>query len=316
MLYLCVRRTQVKKRTQIISLRQRIYDAKETFNAYVAKVRKAKRGALADIATKRTQLISVLAELGQPIEVIMQPMMDEEEEPERLMKYTKESLWQFKKDFAIEQEAEAAKAAAARSAGGFGGLGGGGGDGAEGGTEAGTDGGTERGGASGDSVQGTRLALVTLPPPPTVRAMDDRLAHVARPAAYHALARKRTAVLQAQRDSLQAQINTVIDDFDAKVRVLLSAKRETEVRIKFAEFQHVVYYRELVHLKAFDIREDAIEKRRDIKLFEKKESVKNRTKAQKEYDTKKKLVTQLNETLKQAQSEFVSNLGENHKFER
>lgn len=108
---------------------------------------------------------------------------------------------------------------------------------------------------------------------PSRDTQTARASRLPRTGVFKGFARKRLKLLADERDQLRKQFDDAIFQFDRRVQLLLEAKRESELRIKFAEFQHVVYYQELVHLKSFDLRESKLQQRRDVKYFERKECV-------------------------------------------
>mmetsp|Transcript_24697 Transcript_24697/g.74172 ORF Transcript_24697/g.74172 Transcript_24697/m.74172 type:complete len:1868 (-) Transcript_24697:86-5689(-) len=294
-----------KKREQIVALRRRIYDAKNAFNAYCNAVRSAKLEAIEELKATRGRLIDVLSELGEPICVPLIPECDDDEFPERKMEYSEDSLRKFKIEYSAEQKAEAEAAAKkAKGAGGFGGLGGGGDDKNE-------DGGDAQ--ASDDGpVASARIEVYV----PSRDSQESRVARLSRSPAYKAFARKRLKLLADERDQLVKKFDDIIFQFDRRVQLLLEAKRESELRIKFAEFQHVVYYQELVHLKSFDLRESKLQQRRDVKYFERRECISKAENAATNLKEKKSLIKDLEEKMKENSADFARALGENNKNER
>lgn len=310
--------TSVSKRTQIVKLRQKIYDAKGIFNAYVMKIRNAKKQAINEIKEAREMLIAVLSELGEPLVVPKVPVLSPDEEPEKIYEYNRAILDQFKIDVKAEEEAEAAAAAAARSAGGFGGLGADGDEDDEHSEndedeQALTAAAREEVGAdlsSGDAI-GEDMETVD-----QLNSNRSWSGDVWRPKVFRSMVNGHRVKLEYERDQLRKKIESIITDFDNRVNVLLAAKRECEVRIKFAEHQHVVYYRELVHLKSFDVREDAVERRLSVKKYSQMDCADRAKAKEAEYVEKRKLVKQLEQDAKQVHVEFASALGEGHKFEK
>jgi hypothetical protein len=210
---------------------------------YVAQVRAAKLDAIAELESVRARLIDVLSELGEPVVVPVVPTCDDEEFPERGDKYTPDSLRRFKVEMAAEEEAAAA---ASKASGGFGGLGDGGGGGGGGGGDDDGDGDGEGDHADGEEqtteggVSQTTASTTFVEASPSCLAQTARTSALARPSAFGALARKRLKLLVDERDTLRRRADDIVFQFDRKVQVLLEAKREAELRIKFAEFQHIV----------------------------------------------------------------------------
>eukprot|EP00040_Diaphanoeca_grandis_P030987 m.184465 g.184465 ORF g.184465 m.184465 type:complete len:1849 (+) comp32191_c0_seq1:110-5656(+) len=304
--------TSQSKRSQIISLRQRIYDAKGTFNAYVRKVRDAKVQAIEDVRLSRELLLKVKMRLGEPLRVPTVPTLFDDETPERTMEVTPETLERFKQELIEDQIREQAAKEAARSAGGFGGLGdddeeqeeqeddddaaaGGGGDGT-----------TVYAWGNDEDVEGVSISAGDV----------EGQRQIWRPQVYQSIGKAQRKQLEHQRDLLNNKIHSIVDDFDKSVRILLQAKRECEVRIKFAEHQHVVFYRELVHLKAFDKRENFIEERLATKKAERDNSIAKAKEKGDKFLQKRDTVKLLDKTIKDLQHDFISALGENNKQEK
>jgi len=122
--------------------------------------------------------------------------------------------------------------------------------------------------------------------------------------------------LAHEKEVLTVAIDAAIKDFDDKVRTLLKAKRDTEVKIKYAEHSHIMYYRELVHLKVFDIREEEIEARRDAKALELSTAKETGQSKQITLQEKKGLIKKYSEDEKVVQKEFQITLGEGNRFEK
>jgi WD40 repeat protein len=290
-----------RKRDQLIALRQRIHDCKLLFNRHVLTLRGRKTQARAKLQTIRESLAEVQQQLGRPPSELDEllpppPPPTAEEDPAMRDTFTPESLRQFKVDYARQLAAERAAAAKA-GGGGFGGFGGFGGGGAAGGA-AGAASTTAEPAASKAEVAATPAAAAPAnaananavkAPALDDQPQEDGAADRATP---HSAASRRAdsaaassglqledvrvneedldprvrIELESQRTFLLAAAAEVISTFDDMVARLLCTKRDSEVRIKFAEYMHVVYYQELVHLKEFDIRETELEERRDRKL--------------------------------------------------
>lgn len=296
-----------KKRNQIIRLRQQIYDAKSLFNSYVSRLRDQKLAAIESIGAKRGRLIEILQDLGESDSVVPSlPTTDSSEFPERNFEYTRESLLAFKVEYAriLEEEKKAAKAKAG-GGGGFGGLGGGGGDKADEDAEESEsededeDTGVDAAGASADGNNSEEAAQVTESPWALFSSIDARC----------------KLKLRCEKVGLFEDINAMIAEFDSKVLALLHAKRDTEVKIKYAEHNHIMYYRELVHLKVFDQREKVIEDDREAKLNELNGCVSASTDTEKRHVGKKKLIAQLKADEKEVNREFQDEVNDN-KFEK
>lgn len=108
---------------------------------------------------------------------------------------------------------------------------------------------------------------------PSRESQSSRTSNLPRSGVLKSFAHKRLKLLANEKNQLLKKFEDIIFQFDRRVQLLLEAKRESELRIKFAEFQHVVYYQELVHLKSFDLRESKLQQRRDVKYFERRECV-------------------------------------------
>jgi len=293
------------KRKQIVALRNKIYKAKKLFNTYVDQLRNQKVAAIDAIALKRAELAKILLELGQD-EATLPPLPEiaDFEFPERRFEYDRESLLQFKIDYAEQQKAEALAEKAAGGGGGFGGFGGGDGGGAVDNDDDGLEEEVEP-----IAVDGTLAAIAgeDQEPLPEVGYVLD---------VYRQVGTQRVLDLRLERAKLRAEIAVIVADFDAKVQKLLKAKRDTEVKIKYAEHNHIMYFRELVHLKVFDIREEEIEGRRNDKINELSANETSVGQKKSLLAEKKKMIAQFGEDEKTVAKAFTAELGEGNKFEK
>jgi len=293
-----------RKRNQIITLRQQIYDAKSLFNSYVMRLRDQKLAAIDEIGGFRERLIQILAELGDAVDLVPQlPTVDNSEFPERNFEYTRESLLKFQAEYAKIQEAERAAEKLKGGGGGFGGLGGGGGGGDGADADADSEEDEEDEGETNTSAEDSGAAEASADAPTNA------------PSVFASVAQRRRTKLRKEKMALFDSINDAIGEFDQKVLTLLHAKRDTEVKIKYAEHNHIMYYRELVHLKVFDLREKVIETNRDEKLRELQECMTSASDTEKKFKEKKQLIASLKADDKEVNREFTAEV-EDNKFEK
>ena len=67
--------------------------------------------------------------------------------------------------------------------------------------------------------------------------------------------------LRLERDAILKEIAGILGQFDADLYLMLRLQNHTELRIKSAEYKHVLFYQELVHLRVFDKREEKLEEK-------------------------------------------------------
>ncbi|EGD81535.1 hypothetical protein PTSG_02254 [Salpingoeca rosetta] len=333
-----------KKRDQIMALRKRIYDAKTIFNSHILTLRRHKVDAIEKIKVCRDLLRVLYAQLGRPETDLPEvPKLLSSEFPERRDDVTPERLAKFRVEYEQQLLREREEAAKARSGGfgGFGGFGGGGGggggsgdskktagDGADGssGDGAGKGGSNAPGGGGGgssgngelssrpsltDVARPRRRSTIFLPTPSRGGGGGGGNVALAHMGGDETRLRRELAM---ECDRLHNRIDDIIKQFDEKVLQLLRTKRDTEVRIKFAEYMHVLCYQELVHLKVFDIREQELEKVRDAKEKELEACQEANDNATQTYAARQKELARLQTQEKQLHAEFGALLGDGHPF--
>ena len=233
--------------------------------------------------------------------------MDEEECPERRFTYTRESLDRFRMELQLQQERERNA-----RAGGFGGFGSGG-----------------TGGDSGTSAGATAAIATTSTAPATssianagasstqTASNDEELSLGEEPSPLEQqLSTAWRAGLVFERDSLLKNINDLIDTFDRDLKELHRVQCATELRIKSAEYKHVLFYQELVHLRVFDKREERLEERRQQKRDELKQNISALKTANTRLTVAQKDVTRFSAQEKAVHSHFNSLMADNNKVEK
>eukprot|EP00730_Choanoeca_flexa_P004745 TRINITY_DN11792_c0_g2_i1.p1 TRINITY_DN11792_c0_g2~~TRINITY_DN11792_c0_g2_i1.p1 ORF type:complete len:1946 (+),score=593.51 TRINITY_DN11792_c0_g2_i1:1-5838(+) len=278
------------KRRQLLILRQRIIDAKKLFNRNVTTLRQRKLTAKAKLEVILTHLQRVQQRLGEPLaDLPTAPELDDDEMPERVNDYTSESLLAFKQEYALQldQEREAAAKAQGGGFGGFSGFGAGGNSG------------------TADGPMDFSNPLATLKA--AERAKLEQLLATQGEGAAHAQAK-----LYFERQRLASKYKEVVDHFDRQLLVLAQAKQDVSLRLKFAEYKHVLYYQELVHLKVFDIREGELELKRGKKKQDLSDCRRSYKTASANCSSKRKTLAKLTADEKAVHTDFSRLLNDGH----
>eukprot|EP00054_Salpingoeca_dolichothecata_P028412 m.215633 g.215633 ORF g.215633 m.215633 type:complete len:1145 (+) comp26213_c1_seq1:4271-7705(+) len=301
-----------RKRDMLLQLRQHIFDAKTIFNQKVINMRERKRALVDTLSHKRQQLCEVLTMLGQPTSWVPEvPSLDEEEDPEKRLLYSRQSLEKFKSILAEEEERERAQAQKdGGDGGGFGGFGGmGGGSKAE----------TNDSNGSGDSAKSkakffpvlTQVATQVLPADDEDNDQEETFGDEA---STERLTQKHR--LRHQRSTLIAQWDEAITAFDLVLKELCRRKTVIEGKVKLLDYHHVLSYQEYRHLMVFDERETALEARRNKKAQELADCKSAGRTAARKYAEKKDHIVQLQAQEKEVHAAFAAAIGEGNKFEK
>eukprot|EP00055_Hartaetosiga_balthica_P018003 m.126721 g.126721 ORF g.126721 m.126721 type:complete len:2101 (-) comp9436_c0_seq1:2135-8437(-) len=315
-----------KKRVQILTLRANIHDAKSIFNSHVYELRQQKLETIEKVRACVDILSVLFCQLGLPLASLPSiPVVDEEEFPEKRDEYTQESLLQFKEDYKRMLEEERSAKAQAQS-GGFGGFGGGGKKGGNVPFNAKRQ--PEQSSKAG--VARTRPSLKSGQRRSSFRkgSIMNNISKRSRKSVFHlpideeehllvdegnAEEMKRIQI-KSDIETLKTQVETIIKEFDNNLMRLVRTKRDTEVRIKFAEYLHVLYFQELVHLKVFDIKEKDLERVRNLKADELQRCKATNQRSSSQYDSLEERINQAKAEEKKISSESVDIIKDNHPF--
>ncbi|KAL5020106.1 hypothetical protein ScPMuIL_002998 [Solemya velum] len=293
-----------KARGRLLILKDAIHEYKYNFNVQLLALRDKKvstieqiRELVAELKEVRSRLTPDKRKKTPPI-----PELHPEEMPEKKLEYTRETLIQFKSQ--MEERERNAKKVASDSGGGFGGFGGFGGA-PEGKATSPTPGAKPSGSrlddagsrpSTGKSQQDTEEDKEELSPLEQQIKVAEEICNI-----YH-------------QDRLLAQIEELVRNFDAELRILRHDKFKFSVVMKNADLRQVTLFEELVLLKEFEKREDSLAEKVSNKQNEKLDMQNKLLDVQTKLEGKKKEIEKLLEREKNLNSTFVQSLGENNKF--
>lgn len=119
---------------------------------------------------------------------------------------------------------------------------------------------------------------------------------------------------QYKRDNLLGKIETLKQNFDAKLKLLRNDKLELDVFLNYAELRQVTAFEELISLKEFEKHENVIAAKVEARILEKIEMGNKIEDCQLKIEAKKRELDKLQEREKSIHTAFQSSVGENNKY--
>jgi hypothetical protein len=120
---------------------------------------------------------------------------------------------------------------------------------------------------------------------------------------------------QAERDRVCRALLALCAGFDAELGAVRRAKSDIDVRLKLAEYRHVLCFQELSHLRDFDAREQALDDKRAARDAEVRSLGAAAARASAGFVASKKELGELQQKEKSVLSAFAAVLGEGNKME-
>ncbi|KAM5180821.1 cilia- and flagella-associated protein 44 [Mantella aurantiaca] len=117
-----------------------------------------------------------------------------------------------------------------------------------------------------------------------------------------------------RQENIIKQVNDLVINFDAELRLLRHKKLQLDVQMKMADLRHVTLFEELMLLKEFEKREDILQEKVNDRVSELEEMKRKSEDYLQQLETKKKDIVKLQEKEKTLHTTFQTSLGENNKF--
>nr|XP_006000125.2 PREDICTED: cilia- and flagella-associated protein 44 [Latimeria chalumnae] len=113
---------------------------------------------------------------------------------------------------------------------------------------------------------------------------------------------------------LEAQISDLLANFDAELCILRHQKLKMDIELKLVDLRHVTLFEELLLLKEYEKREDALQERVNNRVSERNEIQRKSEECALQLEVKKKDIAKLHDSEKALYSSFFASLGESSKF--
>ncbi|XP_062376877.1 cilia- and flagella-associated protein 44 [Sardina pilchardus] len=287
-----------KKRAQLVTLEERIYNQKMEMNARVMELRDGKVALLASLHSLLHRLRDVQRRLPaserRPLPAL--PALLPEETPEKKLRYTRTTLRRYG---ALLKDREARHG------------GGGGADEEEEGddllAELGKEGQgeeeeeEERKGSGGSRQTGEG----------EVGGEEEQEMETELEEEMRRVEEIKNLYLQ---DSLLQEIEDVVWSFDAELCLLRHEKLSLDIQMKLADLRHVTLFQELLLLKEFEKRENTLQGRLNARVHEEDELRAKLEEFKKQLEVKRRDIGKLQERERAIAGTFQASLGDNNKF--
>ncbi|XP_071842731.1 cilia- and flagella-associated protein 44-like isoform X2 [Apostichopus japonicus] len=301
-----LRMNALKKRNQLLVLEELMHEYKMEFNHKVLALRDKK----INIIEKIKKYLDDISELQENIaqdqrkELPECPTLQPMEVPERKFQYTRETLLKFKEEMAQKKLEAITGQGGGGFGGGFGGFGGGGGGTADKKEQA-----NAATPASGRVRSRLSLRSAQATMSPSVSRTSGNLSTL-----EQQLAAAEDIRLIYRQDKMLQQINDLIANFDAELRMLRHSKFNLDIDLKNSDLRKVTLFEELQLLKEFEKRENVLAEKVEAKIKEKTDMYLKVVEIQQKHDGKRKDIDRLSEKEKALYATFQASLGENNKF--
>ncbi|CAH1796965.1 unnamed protein product [Owenia fusiformis] len=284
-----------KARNKLLLVKDLIHRHKYDFNQRLLKLRDKKLGIIdeiREIVGKLEDMQNNLEE-DQRIAVPEVPRMYPEEVPEKRFEYTRDQLLAYK-----AEQTQANNAAQSGFGGGFGG------------------GGAKKPSSPGPyKKQDTNLTGVDRGDTTLTQGTEDMGEREVKLTPLEIQIKMAQEIRNLyERDRMMSQINELLENFDAELRLLRHDKFRLDVDLKNADLRHVTLFEELILLKEFEKRENLLTEKQDNKEQEKIDMQVKIMEVQQKLDMKRRDIEKLQEKERMLHSTFLMSLGENNKF--
>ncbi|XP_041923604.1 cilia- and flagella-associated protein 44 isoform X1 [Alosa sapidissima] len=286
-----------KKRAQLVTLEERIYNQKMEMNTRVMDLRDSKVALLASLRSLLHRLQEVQERLPaskrQPLPSL--PTLLPEETPEKKLRYTRDTLRRYD---ALLKAREVQR------------RGGGGADEGEEGdpllTELGKEGQREEEEEERKESGRTRQTGEEEVGGEEEQEMETELEKEMR--------RVEEIKNLDLQDSLLQEIENAVWCFDAELCLLRHEKLSLDIQMKLADLRHVTLFQELLLLKEFEKRENTLQGRLNARMKEEDELTEKLEECKKQLELKRREIVKLQERERTIAATFQASLGDNNKF--
>merc|ERR1712151_151351 len=294
-----------KKRAQLLELKKWTHDQRKLFNDRLLAMRDKKMVIIDELKQVTKELVTVQEKLPDSEHVYIPPVpeMHPDEMPERKFEYTTETLMDFRKNVLGISEPML--------------------------TEAEKGGSNEPSSRKGDGIVRRPSASImstlsstnapgdgTMTPTTILEEEGKEELESPRSSEEKDIMEEEIIRLSCKRDMLLQEIYDKKMMFDAELRILRHDKAHFDVKLKNADLREITLFEELILLKEFEKRENALAGKVSAKYQEKDDMEDKVEECRNSLEQKKEELDKLAVRENSLQHAFVAVLGENNKFEQ
>ncbi|XP_064412807.1 cilia- and flagella-associated protein 44 [Latimeria chalumnae] len=281
-----------KKKKQLVVLEAQAHQLKYEMNKKILALRDTKVAIIEQVKVLVEELKFIQSNLDPAVHVPIPkvPVLLLEETPETKFQYTKETLLHFKVE--QEQKAKAQKQAPAQGFRGF--L-----------ADQSQAQATQPGGELSKDKKSNLVSTIGVDQSVILHPHSELEKEISKTEQIRSL---------YVQGSIINQISDLLANFDAELCILRHQKLKMDIELKLVDLRHVTLFEELLLLKEYEKREDALQERVNNRVSERNEIQRKSEECALQLEVKKKDIAKLHDSEKALYSSFFASLGESSKF--